>query len=113
MLDLGAFSQAAEEVARSEGAKKVIKRVSSDCAVIVAEFPEDSYIIALRPGGITKSVIAKIAPSSKATEVPWECGYLDYVPHGYYAVAEDVGEFRNRLAGKLRNLRNLIKSGRI
>ena len=113
MLDLSAFSQVAEEVARSEGARKVIKRVSGDCAVIIAEFPEDSYIIALRPGGMTESVVAKVVPSTKATEVPWECGYLDYVPHGYYAVAEDVEEFRSKLASKLRNLRNLTKSGRI
>jgi len=113
MLNLSAFSQVAEEVARGEGAKKVIRRVSGECAVIIAEFPEDSYIIALRRGEMTESVVAKIVPSTKATEVPWECGYLDYVPHGYYAVAEDPEAFRSKLVNKLRSLRNLVKSGRI
>jgi len=112
MPDLSKFSAVAEEVARGEGAGKVIKRINKDCALVIAEFPEDSYIIAVRQGGMTGTVVAKLVPSTKAAEVPWECRYLDYVPHGYYIIFEDQESFRNKLVSKLRCLRGLTRAGR-
>ena len=113
VIDLKTSCRVIEEVLSSEGASKVVKRVSSDCAVLIAKFPEDSYIIALKRGDMTESIIAKVVPSTKATEVPWECGYLDYVPYGYYAVAENLNELKEKLTSKLRSLRRLVSSGKI
>ncbi len=112
MPDLSIFSATAEEVVKGEGAGKVVKRINKDCALIIAEFSEDSYIIALRPGGMTNTIVAKLVPSTKATEVPWECGYLDYVPHGYYIVCENRESFKSKLTSKLRSLRELVKAGK-
>ena len=112
MPDLSKFSAVAEEVARGEGASKVIKRINKDCALVIAKFPEDSYIIAVRQGGMTSTVVAKLVPSTRVAEVPWECRYLDYVPHGYYIISEDQESFKNKLVSKLRSLRGPARAGR-
>lgn len=99
----------AVRVLKELGASRVVKRGKGDCVILAAEYPEDVVLVAVSRGSYGSLAVAKVVPSMKAGSVPWVCEYLDYVPHGLYAVIKSLGDVRVKLGRKVWLVREYVK----
>ena len=107
--DLEVLAGRLRELLVSRGARRVSRRLSEDGLLVTAEFVEDVILIGISRGSFGAKYVAKLVPSSKVPDIPWELSYLEYVPHGLYVIAKNEEELLKGLERKIEILRRSVK----
>jgi hypothetical protein len=99
-----------EKALHDSGATKVKISDEGRCHLIVADYPEDVFIISVSPGSLSKSTVIKIVPSTKLATISWSCESLEYSPHGLYIIEENEEALYKKILRKIESLRTSLRS---
>jgi len=87
---------------------KLVKS-ETNCSVIITEILNEQFLVSIRKGVISNKLIAKIVPAYTLPYRYWSCIYLEYIPQGLYAFADDENELANQILKKCKRIISILK----
>ena len=80
-----------------------------NCYILITEVLDEQFLISVRRGTISNKLIAKIVPAYMLPYKYWSCIYLEYIPQGLYAFAENEDTLTDQILRKCKRIIKILK----